>query len=60
MASQEVFLISDTSISHPNVTISNIEIGKMILFMEGFVIDTALDLNIGYYLIKLDDDVQGL
>jgi hypothetical protein len=28
--------------------------------MEGFTFDSALDLNIGYYQIKLDADAQKL
>jgi hypothetical protein len=30
------------------------KIGDMILSMEGFTFDSALDLNMGYYHIKLD------
>jgi hypothetical protein len=32
----------------------------MIRSMEGFTIDSALDLNIAYYDIKLDADAQKL
>jgi hypothetical protein len=32
----------------------------MIRSMEGFTFATALDLNMGYYHIKLDDDSQNL
>ena len=34
------------------------KIGDMIRSMEGFTFATALDLNIGYYHIKLDVDAQ--
>jgi hypothetical protein len=36
--------------------ISNI--GNMIRSMEGFTFDSALELNMGYYQIKLDYDSQ--
>ncbi len=36
------------------------KIGDMIRSMEGFTYATALDLNMGYYHIKLDDDAQKL
>jgi hypothetical protein len=32
----------------------------MIRSMEGFTFASALDLNMGYYHIKLDDDAQKL
>jgi hypothetical protein len=35
-------------------------IGDMIQSMEGFNFATALDLNMGYYCIKLDADAQRL
>jgi hypothetical protein len=35
-------------------------IGDIIRSMEGFVFATALDLNMGYYHIKLDADAQKL
>jgi hypothetical protein len=36
------------------------KIGDMIRSMEGFTFATALDLNMGYYRIKLDADAQRL
>ena len=36
------------------------KIGDMIHSMEGFTFATALDLNMGYYHIKLDADAQRL
>jgi hypothetical protein len=36
------------------------KIGEMIRSMEGFIFASALDLNMGYYHIKLDADVQKL
>jgi Reverse transcriptase (RNA-dependent DNA polymerase) len=36
------------------------KIGDMIRSMEGFTFATALDLNMGYYHIKLDADAQKL
>ena len=36
------------------------KIGDMIRSMEGFTFATALDLNMGYYHIKLDTDAQKL
>ena len=36
------------------------KIGDMIRSMEGFTFATALDLNMGYYHIKLDADAQRL
>jgi hypothetical protein len=36
------------------------KIGDMILSMEGFTFASALDLNMGYYHIKLDADAQKL
>ena len=36
------------------------KIGDMIRFMEGFTFATTLDLNMGYYHIKLDADAQKL
>jgi hypothetical protein len=37
-----------------------IKIGDMIRSMESFTFATALDLNMGYYHIKLDADAQRL
>jgi hypothetical protein len=34
------------------------KIGDMILSMEGFTFASALDLNMGYYHIKLDHDAD--
>jgi hypothetical protein len=34
--------------------------GDMIYLMEGFTFASALDLNMGYYYIKLDADAQKL
>jgi hypothetical protein len=39
-------------------TIPKIGKADMIRSMEGFTFATALDLNMGYYYIKLDDDSQ--
>jgi hypothetical protein len=36
------------------------KIGDMIRSMEGFTFASALDLNMGYYHIKLDADAQKL
>jgi hypothetical protein len=44
---------------HP-LPIPKIGITEMICSMEGFNFDSALDLNMGYYLIKLDADAQKL
>jgi hypothetical protein len=44
---------------HP-FPISKIEHRDMIRSMEGFTFDSALDLNMGYYHIKLDADAQRL
>jgi hypothetical protein len=44
---------------HP-LPIPKIGITAMIRSMEGFNFDSALDLNMGYYHIKLDADAQKL
>jgi hypothetical protein len=48
---QDVFLISAPTVP---------KIGYMIHLMEYFTFSTALDLNMGYYPIKLDSDTQKL
>jgi hypothetical protein len=44
---------------HP-FPIPNIGEGDMIRSMEGFTFTSALDLNMGYYHIKIDADAQKL
>jgi hypothetical protein len=45
---------------HHQFPIPKIGQADMIRLMEGFIYTTALDLNMGYYHIKLDADAQKL
>jgi hypothetical protein len=45
-------------LKHPMSPISIAKIEDMIRSMEGFTFASVLDLNMGYYHIKLDDDAD--
>jgi hypothetical protein len=47
-------------LKHPSHPFSIPKIGDMIRSIEGFTFASALDLNMGYYHIKLDADAQRL
>jgi hypothetical protein len=44
---------------HP-FTIPKIEYADMIRSMEGFTFASAMDLNMGYYHVKLDDNAKNI